>query len=163
MANEKQLNTRIQHKHDIEENWLKAMNFIPKAGELIIYDADESHPYPRIKFGDGEKVVNDLPFISGQANWNQSNESQPDFVQGRTHWAEYIDKIEFDGNYGDESMLFNGRNLIRVSNDFVPYDNLFGSYISNIVFGGLKEASIQILNEWIIAPLQDWGVRIEQF
>ena len=42
MASEKQLNVRIQHKHDIEANWQKATNFTPKAGELIIYDADEN-------------------------------------------------------------------------------------------------------------------------
>ena len=31
-------NIRIVHKHDIEANWLKAENFIPKQGEIIIYD-----------------------------------------------------------------------------------------------------------------------------
>ena len=161
---EKQINTRFLQKHDLEENWLKAQNFVPKAGELIVYDVDESHLYPRIKIGDGEKVVNDLPFASLQSNWGQNDASQADFVQGRTHWAEYIDKIEFDGNYGDETMPLNGRNLIRVSNDFIPYDNLFGSYISNIVSEGIKvEFSIQISDEWIIAPLQGWDVGIEQF
>lgn len=39
--NEQIFNTRIQQKHDIEANWLNANNFIPKQGELIIYDADE--------------------------------------------------------------------------------------------------------------------------
>ena len=29
---------RIQIKHDLEENWEKAINFVPLAGELIIYD-----------------------------------------------------------------------------------------------------------------------------
>ena len=29
---------RIQIKHDIAANWEKAKNFIPLAGELIIYD-----------------------------------------------------------------------------------------------------------------------------
>ena len=42
MSVEKNTNARIQHKHDIEENWRKATNFIPKAGELIIYDIDEN-------------------------------------------------------------------------------------------------------------------------
>lgn len=54
-------NTRIQLKHDTETNWNKAVNFIPKAGEMIIYDADDSNPV-RIKIGDGITVVNNLPF-----------------------------------------------------------------------------------------------------
>ena len=41
-------NTRIQLKHDTETNWNKAVNFIPKAGEMIIYDADGTNPV-RIK------------------------------------------------------------------------------------------------------------------
>lgn len=60
---EKNLNTRIINKHDTEENWLKAANFIPKAGELIVYDIDSNHNYERIKMGDGITNVNNLPFI----------------------------------------------------------------------------------------------------
>lgn len=60
---EKTFNTRIVHKHDTAENWAKATNFIPKAGELIIYDPDETNEYARVKIGDGEKTVGDLPFI----------------------------------------------------------------------------------------------------
>ena len=56
-------NVRIVHKHDTEENWLKATNFIPKQGELIIYDVDDTHDYERMKIGDGETLVSDLPFI----------------------------------------------------------------------------------------------------
>ena len=77
----KTIKTRIAQKHDIEANWLKAKNFKPLAGELIIYDAETSSndrprddqdnllrleviDYPRIKVGDGEHVVSELPFIS---------------------------------------------------------------------------------------------------
>ena len=59
---ENRIKTRIAQKHDIEANWLKAVNFIPFAGEVIIYDADENYNYPRIKIGDGEQYVSDLPF-----------------------------------------------------------------------------------------------------
>lgn len=61
---EKTLKTRIIHKHDIEDNWLKATSFIPKQGELIIYDIDDAHQYERFKIGDGVKNVNDLPFAT---------------------------------------------------------------------------------------------------
>lgn len=61
---EKNISSRIIHKHDIEANWLKAVNFIPKQGELIVYDIDSTHDYERIKIGDGATVVSSLPFIS---------------------------------------------------------------------------------------------------
>lgn len=37
---EKLVKTRIVNKHDLEVNWLKATSFIPKQGELIIYDIE---------------------------------------------------------------------------------------------------------------------------
>lgn len=62
MSVEKNMNTRIQHKHDIEANWNKALNFIPKAGEIIIYDIDENYTYSRIKIGDGIRTISNLEF-----------------------------------------------------------------------------------------------------
>jgi hypothetical protein len=59
---EKKINTRIQQKHDIEANWLKATSFKPAAGEFIVYDPDDTHSSPRFKIGDGITKVNDLPF-----------------------------------------------------------------------------------------------------
>lgn len=94
---EKNINSRIQQKHDIESNWLKAINFIPKQGELIVYDIDENHNYERIKIGDGITTVSSLPFIDDtkanktdiiQADWNQNNNTALDYVKNRTHWVE---------------------------------------------------------------------------
>lgn len=62
MANK--INTRLQQKHDIEANWKKATNFIPLTGEIIIYDKDDNYDYDRIKIGDGETLVDLLPFIN---------------------------------------------------------------------------------------------------
>lgn len=56
--------TRIIQKHDIEANWQKATNFIPKKGEIIVYDIDSNHNYERIKIGDGEHIPNNLPFVT---------------------------------------------------------------------------------------------------
>ena len=63
----KQFKGRIQHKHDTEANWLKAANFSPLSGELIIYDVDENTSFPRIKVGDGSTNVNSLPFLSSSS------------------------------------------------------------------------------------------------
>ena len=60
---EKTLNSRIINKHDTEANWLKATNFIPKQGELIVYDIDDNHNYERFKIGDGVTNVNNLIFV----------------------------------------------------------------------------------------------------
>jgi len=58
---------RIQVKHDLAENWAKAVNFIPLAGEIIIYDGlIENNQYieqPKLKIGDGIHTVNELPFF----------------------------------------------------------------------------------------------------
>ncbi len=67
MATEKTLKTRVVLKHDIEANWEeagKAANpFVPKKGEVIIYDPDNAHTYSRQKIGDGVKNINALPFF----------------------------------------------------------------------------------------------------
>jgi hypothetical protein len=71
---ENQIYGRFCQKHDVEANWLKATNFAPLAGELIIYDADENYDYPRFKVGtwDGESektadmLVSNLPFATAE-------------------------------------------------------------------------------------------------
>lgn len=60
---EKIFNSRIIHKHDVAANWSKATNFVPKQGEIIVYDIDADYAYERIKIGDGSKNVNALPFV----------------------------------------------------------------------------------------------------
>ena len=60
---QKKLKTRIINKHDTEAHWELATGFIPEDGEIIIYDPDETYDYSRVKVGDGETNVNDLPFV----------------------------------------------------------------------------------------------------
>ena len=50
---EKNIKSRIQHKHDTEANWQKAENFVPLIGEIIVYDPDTINENSRIKIGDG--------------------------------------------------------------------------------------------------------------
>ena len=59
----KQINTRIVLKNDIEEHWQQAVNFTPILGELILYNPDSTHNYSRLKVGDGVTNVNELPFV----------------------------------------------------------------------------------------------------
>lgn len=57
------IKTRIQLKNDTEAHWDLATNFVPREGEAIIYSADGTHPFSRLKIGDGSTTVGNLPFI----------------------------------------------------------------------------------------------------
>lgn len=59
----KNINARITLKHDTAEHWALATNFIPKAGEFILYDPDSTYDFTRVKVGDGATAVADLPFL----------------------------------------------------------------------------------------------------
>lgn len=59
MAVEEIIKARQIQKHDTEFNWYKAEGFRPKAGEIIVYD-----DLKKIKVGDGEKTVQELPFLT---------------------------------------------------------------------------------------------------
>lgn len=62
---EKTLKTRIQNRHAPESYWTSNSMFVPRAGETIIYDVDSTNTHPRMKVGDGETTIANLPFIDG--------------------------------------------------------------------------------------------------
>ena len=64
---EKVIQSRIVQKHDTEANWIGKTTFVPKQGEIIVYDIDSNYNYERIKIGDGKTVVSSLPFIDDHA------------------------------------------------------------------------------------------------
>ena len=92
---EKHLNTRIIHKHDTEANWNKAVNFIPKQGELIVYDIDENYDYERIKIGDGVNNIGKLSFFEGDLK-AISNEKIEDICN---EIAGHIENVGGKGKY----------------------------------------------------------------
>lgn len=62
---EKIIKSRFSLTHDTYDNWFAIGNdFIPVAGEIIVYDADAANVSPRIKIGDGVVSLNNLPFIN---------------------------------------------------------------------------------------------------
>ena len=73
--NQKALKTRVQLKSDTEVNWAKSVligeggtkgdghSFVPLLGELIVFTHDTTHPFSRLKVGDGVTNVMLLPFI----------------------------------------------------------------------------------------------------
>ena len=62
------IKTRIQLKNDTEAHWDLAVNFVPKEGEVIIYSADDTHPFSRLKVGNGSTTVNRLDYIPNRGN-----------------------------------------------------------------------------------------------
>ena len=94
MSVEKNMNTRIQHKHDTEANWNKALNFIPKIGEIIIYDIDENYNYSRFKIGDGIRTINNLEFsqadLAGYATEEYVNNTIPTKTSQLTNDSGFI-------------------------------------------------------------------------
>ena len=63
-------------KSDTEENWNKAVNFIPKENEVIIYT--NTYP-PQIKIGDGKTKLLDLPFIGEYVVTTNKDQSWVEF------------------------------------------------------------------------------------
>ena len=71
---------RISNLAKTESEWLK-LNFKPLAGELVIYMPDSTHKHSRIKIGDGEHTLHELPFIvESIANNLLSEYTQPAYV-----------------------------------------------------------------------------------
>ena len=95
---------RIQLKYDTEENWSKAIRFCPLMGEVIIYAIDDTHPFPRLKVGDGTTPVVDLPFLS-DANENKN-------VQYHTaeYWNSQLDYIPIQG----QIIVYSDNNSIKI-------------------------------------------------
>lgn len=95
-SHEKELkHIRIIQKHETEANWNKATKFIPKLGEVIIYDPDANHTTSRIKIGDGTMVVANLPFVQqGFIDSELSNTSE-NAVQNKVIKSELDKKQDF--------------------------------------------------------------------
>lgn len=98
MATEKTISARMQMKTDTALNWSKAINFIPKKGEIIIYEADSDYSYERMKIGDGSTKVNDLPFVIGAKDWNQNDPTASDYIKNRPGGFPGTFETIFDGD-----------------------------------------------------------------
>lgn len=106
MANEKVFQSRIQFKHDIEANWAKATNFIPLAGEIIIYDTDGDTPV-RFKIGDGINYINVLPFASKEEAllYTAQNLTEEQKTQARENIGAGVPQIQSDYSQNDETAV----------------------------------------------------------
>ena len=137
------IKTRIQLKNDIEANWNKVINFIPKKGEAIVYSAETAqdelpqgratpYPFSRLKIGDGETTVINLPFIDA-GTLNGENE--------------FIIKYNYKSSFpevGDLNKLY-----IDLSTNIIYYYNQSGQYIqlSRTAFN-LHKTAASLISSW---------------
>lgn len=61
------MKARVSNLHKTEAEWSRLANWKPEAGELIVYDPDDNFKYARVKLGDGERTLKELPFFIDQA------------------------------------------------------------------------------------------------
>ena len=122
------INTRIQLKHDTTANWNRANSFVPKAGEIIIYDDYEIKNYtveeygetvekttliPNIKIGTGNAYVQDLPFVDEKTREmlldHIHNQEVHVTLQEKQFWN---NKVNIDDAYAQINRKLEGETLV---------------------------------------------------
>lgn len=123
-------NARIQLKRDTTENWNNARDFIPLAGEVIVYTDYETKTYtvqehgetvtktvniPNIKIGTGNSYVQDLAFVDeatrelllNHINNNDIHTTLAEklFWNNKINIDDVVDQMEQE--LEDETLIFN--------------------------------------------------------
>jgi hypothetical protein len=127
MGQIKTIKGKVAHKHETEADWLLS-SYVPEAGEIVIYDEDKNHSYSRIKVGDGERFVKDLPFSDTGVDWNESDSTAASYIKN---------KISFTNGESDYSIQQIGNTAIGVGTVSMGADSVAGSkcyYIRGIDF-----------------------------
>lgn len=152
---EKQMSARVMNLCLTEAEWsTNYANFIPKKGELVIYDSDSTNTVRRFKFGDGIKTVNELPFQDTNISNSKSGSAiLIDDISPITHnmgvnvrsknlipYPYYNFSLEQNGVTAtlrnDGSITLNGTATENVA--FRIYDNTHGTKKDFIVKPGIK-------------------------
>lgn len=107
---EKTLNSRLIMKHDSSANWAKATSFVPKKGEIIIYDGSGSTA-SKFKIGDGSTTVVNLPFAGGGSQAATGSATMPIYWDG----TQYKTINSFPEKY----LSWGGKNI---EGDIAPID-----------------------------------------
>lgn len=123
MGQVKQIKGRLIAKHETEAVWDGAnggagVQYIPAKGEHVLYDPDENHQETRVKYGDGEHIVKDLPFASGGIPLDENG------------------NLIIDGNLLVKDALNVGENNINITR---------GYYISGINFNTDTDGAADII------------------
>ena len=176
----KQLNARIITKHDTQANWDKAINFIPKKGEIIIYEQDNlsfASSVPRIKIGDGEKTISSLSYLTdpyvlkdGNKVLSDRNYSEEHYqkVEGIPKNPKYTDTLYYSGvGLSSQNTVFYNTGMIEIlageKDGQIKIGKGIGPNSSDISYSlfnipGLKSAAFQEKSNFATA---DQGVRAD--
>lgn len=57
------MKARVSQLYKTEAEWASMPNFVPLRGEFIVFAPDEHHSYARMKIGDGNTLLVNLPFF----------------------------------------------------------------------------------------------------
>ena len=140
-----QINARVAQKHDTEANWKKAVNFIPLAGEIIVYDEGDGSA-PRFKVGngvlqaDGKTVsgtnINNLPFVATSGTNNLAT-SDADGLMSKED-KQFINKL-----YVTDLGIMNGKTIADLRTALINWlkDNTY-SYHAIAKFNSSNFASL---------------------
>lgn len=122
---EKTLNSRLIMKHDSSANWAKATSFVPKKGEIIIYDGSGATA-SKFKIGDGSTTVVNLPFAGGGSQAATGSATMPIYWDG----TQYKTINSFPEKY----LSWGGKSIVA---DVSPIDaamtNVLGGVRSNLM------------------------------
>ena len=149
---EKNIKTRIIHKHDTEENWNKATNFIPRQGEIIVYDVDATHTYERFKIGDGVTNVNSLPFTAPEVLTVVVTQNGDSSFSADKTYAEIIEAINQHKVVQLADMDKNVVPLTWLKNGNIGFTMTYG-YENNGVAGVLRHYISSY--EWVISSANE--------
>lgn len=123
-----QIKTRIINKHDTAANWELAVNFIPKQGEIIIYDKDSTYNYERFKIGDGATLVSKLPFANDalKAEIQTSLDEREVWRNGNPVFVSPVPGTKLNAV---SNFFASGKNLLPISGSNLGYNGI--SYTRN--------------------------------
>ena len=130
---EKNFNARFKQKHDIEANWANA-TFAPLAGEIIIYDKDANNPLPRLKIGDGETQINNLPFVD----------------EGKMTYKGEVSELPNSPKEGEIYKIVNNTKLFYIPtgqiNAYLEDGYLYIDYSNNIYLDNMADVIYEYVN-----------------
>lgn len=131
MAEPKHVKTRIINKHATAAVWNES-NFRPLQAEIVIYDPGQdpkdgkTYSHERFKIGDGTRTINELPFATPPADWNQTDTEAGDYIKN---------KIPFEKGESETSIQQIGNTAISPGTVSMGANSVAGSkcyYISGV-------------------------------
>lgn len=149
---DKVLKTRIKMKTGTEAEWQLATNFVPLKGEFIVYD-NEDGTAPRLKVGDGNTLVGELPFITSSGGSFLFQPEEPEEAEEGTIWIDTdeesntINYVSYDVQARSEDLQTQARDNISAAYDEIitimsleEYENL-----TNDTFIDLYNKGVRVL------------------